>query len=442
MGLFDTEADDATRELRYPKNIGALYTAGGDHDSYWRMADYQFVKETELLNLAQTRGMKHLDAVFNRLRDLPSELHSMIYDLYCSGIPEQELYAPTQPPLARACGQLRQEVLPVFYSRCTFRIYASYPLPICQLELKSALFFADIEPGHLALIMSLQICIPQEDEDYCDVGTMNFIDAEVKIAEDRATYEVRVDEELPCWLNIKSLDECTTEQERCDMVQRPLHTADDKAIFSYLFALPKELRIQIYEYYCSYFDKDILYAPARPPLTRVSRQLRREVLPVFYNRCIFNLHVAQPSTAPTCQIVAETARIFETVGPENLALIRNIQLCINFDGEVPPEQSQASLEFVEECADIRLSRNGCSYELDVDVFGHEKSQLHWDLEDERPGPYWKDFKVFKQVIEDSLRPVLNGLIGRQDNRGRLCMADLTELACALQECWKDEVEKT
>nr|OQO23173.1 hypothetical protein B0A51_07329 [Rachicladosporium sp. CCFEE 5018]OQO30991.1 hypothetical protein B0A51_01230 [Rachicladosporium sp. CCFEE 5018] len=311
MGLFDTEDEDVTRELRYPKNIGALYTAGGDHDSYWRMAHYQFVKKTELLNLAQTRGMKHLEilsveelkdrhcrfsrgdlvydncdveeicgflqqrsitaafhaedhravgelksiicglgavrfpfeeccpikrvlirrlhatddsAVFNRLRDLPSELRSIIYDLYCSGFPEQELHAPTQPPLARVCRQLRQEVLPVFYSQCTFRIYASYPLPICQLELKSALFFADIDPGHLALIMSLQICIPQEDEDYSDVGTMNFIDAEVKIAKDRATYEVRVNEELHCWLNIKSLDECTTEQERCDMVQRPVQS--------------------------------------------------------------------------------------------------------------------------------------------------------------------------------------------------------------------------
>nr|OQO22501.1 hypothetical protein B0A51_08678 [Rachicladosporium sp. CCFEE 5018] len=391
MGLFDTEADDATREPRYPKNIGALYTAGGDHDSYWRMADYQFVKETELLNLAQTRGMKHLDAVFNRLRDLPSELHSMIYDLYCSGFPEQELHAPTQPPLARVCRQLRQAVLPAFYSQCALRIYASYPLPICQLELKSALFFADIDHGHLALIISLQICIPQEDEDYSDLGTMNFIDAEVKIAKDRATYE--------------SLDECTTEQERCDMVQRPLHTADDEQTFSSLLMLPEELRIQIYEYYCSYFDKDILYAPAQPPLTR-------------------------------------TARFFETMGPENLALIRNIQLCINFDCEVPPEQSQASLEFVEECADIRLSRDGGSYELGLDVFGHEKSQLHWELGNERPGPYWKDCKVFKQVIEGSLRPVLNGLIGRQDNRGRLCMADLTEVACALQECWKIEVEET
>ncbi|KAK6416596.1 hypothetical protein LTR95_017439 [Oleoguttula sp. CCFEE 5521] len=231
---------------------------------------------------------------------------------------------------------------------------------------------------------------------------------------------------------------CTNEAEAI----RQLHAADDEATFSLLFALPKELRIQIYEYYCSYFERDVLYAPAQPPLTRVSRQLRREVLPVFYSRCIFNLHVAQPLTAPTCHIVAETVTFFETMGPDHLALMRNIQLCINFDHEVPPEQSQASLEFVEECADIRLAQDGCLYELEVDVSGHEKSQLHWELENERPGPYWKDFKVFKRVIEDALRPVLDGIVGRQENRGRLSMEDLTELACALQECWKDEVEET
>nr|OQO23172.1 hypothetical protein B0A51_07328 [Rachicladosporium sp. CCFEE 5018]OQO30990.1 hypothetical protein B0A51_01229 [Rachicladosporium sp. CCFEE 5018] len=119
------------------------------------------------------------------------------------------------------------------------------------------------------------------------------------------------------------------------------------------------------------------------------------------------------------------------MGSDDLALVRNIQLCINFDGEVTSEQSEASLEFVEECADIRMAQDGCSYELEVDVSGHEKSQLHWELENERPGPYWKDFKVFQRVIEDALRPVLDGIIGRHENRGKLCMEDLTELACAL-----------
>ncbi|OQO02433.1 hypothetical protein B0A48_11960 [Cryoendolithus antarcticus] len=228
---------------------------------------------------------------------------------------------------------------------------------------------------------------------------------------------------------------CTNEPEAI----RQLHTADDEATFSFLFALPKELRIQIYEYNCSYFGNDILYAPAQPPLTRVSRQLRREVLPVFYERCIFNLHVSPPS--PICQIVAETASFFEIMGSDNLALVRNIQLCTDIDCEVTREQSRIPLEFVEECADIWLAQDGHSYELDVDVTGHDPSRAVWESIIERQGSHVRDFGALKHAIEAALRPVLDGIVERQENRGKLCMKDLTELAHALQECWKDEAKE-
>ena len=51
--------------------------------------------------------------------------------------------------------------------------------------------------------------------------------------------------------------------------------------------LPEELRDMIYTHYCSGFAKEVLYAPASPPLARVHRDLRAGVLRAFHRTCLF-----------------------------------------------------------------------------------------------------------------------------------------------------------
>jgi hypothetical protein len=59
---------------------------------------------------------------FQRLLDLPAELRKAIYEFHFSDFSGKALLHPAQPPLARTCHQLRDEVLPLFYSQCQFHI--------------------------------------------------------------------------------------------------------------------------------------------------------------------------------------------------------------------------------------------------------------------------------------------------------------------------------
>ena len=66
-----------------------------------------------------------------------------------------------------------------------------------------------------------------------------------------------------------------------------LETADDEAVFDRFVDLPPELRAHIYTLH---FDSlPALEDPAQPPITRVSRSVRKESLPLFYKTCTFKL---------------------------------------------------------------------------------------------------------------------------------------------------------
>ena len=74
-----------------------------------------------------------------------------------------------------------------------------------------------------------------------------------------------------------------------------LHQADDTAVFHQFPSLPPELRANVYK---KYFDS-LLTLPAfphQPPLTLVSRSLRADALPLFYEQSTFllRLHIMTP----------------------------------------------------------------------------------------------------------------------------------------------------
>ena len=72
-----------------------------------------------------------------------------------------------------------------------------------------------------------------------------------------------------------------------------LDRADREKTFNRFFDLPAELRNRIYAEYVRDFLQP-LRQPAQPPLAKVSRQLLREVPPIFHQECIFE-----------CEFVAE-----------------------------------------------------------------------------------------------------------------------------------------
>lgn len=71
--------------------------------------------------------------------------------------------------------------------------------------------------------------------------------------------------------------------------------ADLYGTFARLNDLPPELRSRIYSMYLSEFA-DVLELPTQPPLARASRQLRKEVLPLFYQTTTFKLTMVHVSS--------------------------------------------------------------------------------------------------------------------------------------------------
>jgi hypothetical protein len=69
--------------------------------------------------------------------------------------------------------------------------------------------------------------------------------------------------------------------------------ADRDRTFNRFSELPAELRKSVYEYYIADWMSDALYVPSQPPLARINRLIRSEVLPLFYSECRFILYFEQ-----------------------------------------------------------------------------------------------------------------------------------------------------
>jgi hypothetical protein len=113
-----------------------------------------------------------------------------------------------------------------------------------------------------------------------------------------------------------------------------LMKADDERTFTKLFNLPPELRTTIYSFYICDFGKDTkssglqaLWAPAQPPLAKVSRMLRREVLPVFYNQCRFRITLNQTKNASRRLCFDANSNFFlSNISKEHFKVIRQMEI--------------------------------------------------------------------------------------------------------------------
>ncbi|KAK5718091.1 hypothetical protein LTR17_015879 [Elasticomyces elasticus] len=123
--------------------------------------------------------------------------------------------------------------------------------------------------------------------------------------------------------------------------------ADHAPRFQRFLELPPELRTQIFEYYIAAFTLGGLHAPTMPPATRICRQLRNEVLPLFFTNCTFDIHFLQtygrtlrwddpyssnlygpPRSAIQLAVNPLTAQFFHASDPVMLRRIRHLQICV------------------------------------------------------------------------------------------------------------------
>lgn len=108
-----------------------------------------------------------------------------------------------------------------------------------------------------------------------------------------------------------------------------LRAADASPTFDKPTHLPAELRTRIYELYMEPFSNIPLVAPTEPPLTRASRLLRTESLPVFYGQCSFQFtYVSGPGDAGPLYLVRPSPKYLLALSPKKIGALRKLSLII------------------------------------------------------------------------------------------------------------------
>lgn len=106
-----------------------------------------------------------------------------------------------------------------------------------------------------------------------------------------------------------------------------LEKADDDATFSRFVELPPELRVRIYEYHFHTFGS--VDTPAQPPVTLVSRLLREEALPLFYEigRFKFTAFPRYGGVGQRTTVLNDNGRqLLKVLSGDGLSRIRKLEL--------------------------------------------------------------------------------------------------------------------
>lgn len=222
---------------------------------------------------------------------------------------------------------------------------------------------------------------------------------------------------------------------------KALRLADQKPNFTHFLALPPELRNSIYRFYCADFADEPLTLPTYPPLGRVNRQLREEVLPVFYNECTFAvglttdgqgyLHTGAAAAAAIPHVLRmqrETTLFFKSLHAENLARVQNLE--VTFDSRHPGT--------IVETLKLRVTMPRRARKGAVRVVVHKAWQDHDDRGILHP---WSGEEVAAEelrALEESVLGLVEGIQKRGEGENHLLIADVYRLRSMLETFFEEQ----
>jgi len=113
-----------------------------------------------------------------------------------------------------------------------------------------------------------------------------------------------------------------------------------KLDFDKFMELPPELRFTIYEYYLGDFRDRPLHAPTMPPLARVHKTLRAELIPIFFANTTFDVRLLQTTGLRHTGFVAWT----DNHGPDGSKLVICARTAQSFSS-IPSEYAKTIRRF-------------------------------------------------------------------------------------------------
>jgi hypothetical protein len=140
--------------------------------------------------------------------------------------------------------------------------------------------------------------------------------------------------------------------------------ADAERRFTNFVNLPAELRNLVYEFYVGDFGTERypgdppvtlgLTCPVHPPLSRVSRMLRHEVLPIFYGQCAFRLMLEWSTGSGRLHFTDGALLFLHTLSSKNVACLRRLEFaCYLTDDSFYPRVSLLKNEVVVQAVQPR-----------------------------------------------------------------------------------------
>ncbi|KAF2770070.1 hypothetical protein EJ03DRAFT_79388 [Teratosphaeria nubilosa] len=126
----------------------------------------------------------------------------------------------------------------------------------------------------------------------------------------------------------------TSDKQKARLI-RTLQNADDRPTFHFFLQLTPELRNAVYELYLAPLVEHPVHSPTWPPLARVNRQLRDEVMTLFLHEAVFSvqfnegiMRYAYAGGYASCLIArGQTCLFFSGKSANWISRIRRFRIC-------------------------------------------------------------------------------------------------------------------
>lgn len=245
-------------------------------------------------------------------------------------------------------------------------------------------------------------------------------------------YDRCTDEELEMYIRDRRLLIRTTEskpkarpkpnQGRLDMIVT-LYDADDHPKFSRFLQLPPEIRLYVHEYYVAGFA-GVLSTPTQPPLARLCRTLREELLPVFYGSCTFSLTYLCPEgqrSMGDLYPTTSTSIFLLALQPVDVALIRKLKLSFKIMDRYRKKKNDEVKAYLH-CL-ISLGDSGDASDVNVEKVNNSSHTLQ-----RFPGGHRKAERSIRKALER----VIQQMCSRRGTM-RLQPTDILAMRLAVQD---------
>ncbi|KAK5698585.1 hypothetical protein LTR17_023536 [Elasticomyces elasticus] len=199
--------------------------------------------------------------------------------------------------------------------------------------------------------------------------------------------------------------------------------ADQQTTFGRFMDLVPELRVMVYEYYLADFPNSLV-CPVQPPMSRVSRQTRTEVLPMFCDQTqfCFELIVGVDGQKGELRFDADATSFVLSLGHSQEMLVRSVRFKVGAAISGMPSHCM--------CLTASISQDGSSSTATAGPVPIDEVVVVVPVD----AATKKRLRKMQRAIKTNADGVLEGVVQRGGKEG-LKMKDIYDLRLIVEKAW-------